>query len=127
MALACPFCRENRAKEEPIVLANGSCYLLNSADPVLRCSGMIIPFRHVATPFELTVEEWSDTFDLLAGAKVYLDKAKPHGYNIGWNVGEMGGQTVQHVHLHIIGRFADEPLAGHGIRHHLKQASNRRP
>ncbi|MGO4194326.1 hypothetical protein AB4Z13_03050 [Rhizobium sp. YAF28] len=41
-------------------------------------------------------------------------------------IGEVAGQTVQHAHLHVIGRFADEPLAGHGIRHHLKQANNRR-
>jgi diadenosine tetraphosphate (Ap4A) HIT family hydrolase len=31
-----------------------------------------------------------------------------------------------HVHLHLISRFRDEPLAGKGIRHHLKQESNRR-
>ncbi|WP_244575492.1 HIT family protein [Rhizobium sp. 11515TR] len=83
MTSVCPFCSENRGEQEPAVLANGNCYFLNTGDPILRCSGMIIPFRHVATPFDLTREERSDTFDLLAEAKTYLDKEQPQGYNIG--------------------------------------------
>jgi diadenosine tetraphosphate (Ap4A) HIT family hydrolase len=87
---------------------------------------MIIPYRHVATPFELNLEEWNDAFDLLLGAKLLFDQEGAEGYNVGWNVGEIAGQTVPHVHLHVVGRFADEPLAGQGIRHHLKQRENTR-
>jgi diadenosine tetraphosphate (Ap4A) HIT family hydrolase len=122
----CPFCAANRTEKAPPLFSNNSCYFLETTDQVLQCSGIIIPFRHVATPFDLTSEEWFDTFDLLENARAHLDRSEPHGYNIGWNVGEVAGQTVQHAHLHVIGRFADEPLAGHGIRHHLKQATNRR-
>lgn len=87
---------------------------------------MIIPKRHVATPFDLTPEEWMATHELLTQAKRLLDQERPDGYSIGWNVHPVGGQSVSHVHLHVIARFADEPLAGQGIRHALKQPANRR-
>jgi len=50
----------------------------------------------------------------------------PDGYNVGWNIGEVAGQNEPHVHLHIIARFKDEPLAGKGIRYAFKQESNKR-
>ena len=57
-----------------------------------------------------------------------IDRALvPTGYNVGWNCGSEAGQEVFHAHLHVIPRFADEPLAGKGIRHWLKQEENRRP
>ena len=88
---------------------------------------MVIPIRHVATPFDLATEEWIATRDLLAEARRVLDRDGPAGYSIGWNVHPVAGQTVPHAHLHVIGRFADEPLAGQGIRHALKQPGNCRP
>jgi diadenosine tetraphosphate (Ap4A) HIT family hydrolase len=87
---------------------------------------MIVPVRHVSTPFDLTTEEWMATQELLIEAKQLLDREQPDGYSLGWNVNPVGGQTVPHTHLHVIARFADEPLAGQGIRHALKKPSNRR-
>lgn len=127
MSRDCPFCIENRADKDPILIENDTGYVLRNADHVLQCGGMIIPRRHVATPFELTAQEWSDAFELLIKLKRLFDQEGANGYNVGWNVGEIAGQTVPHAHLHVIGRFADEPLAGHGIRHHLKQRANLRP
>ena len=63
----------------------------------------------------------------LSEAKRVMAHARPDGYTVGWNVHPVGGQTVPHAHLHVIGRFADEPLAGKGLRHALKQPENRRP
>lgn len=64
---------------------------------------------------------------MLLQVKQLLDEQyQPDGYNIGWNCGAVGGQHIAHAHLHIIQRFADEPLAGKGIRHWLKQTENRR-
>lgn len=88
---------------------------------------MIIPLRHVETPFELSEGEWLELSTLLKKAKTHFDTYDPQGYSIGWNVGEVGGQNVAHAHLHVIARFADEPLAGKGIRHHIKQLENKRP
>ena len=58
--------------------------------------------------------------------KAQLDaRWRPDGYNVGWNCGAAGGQTVMHAHLHVIPRFAREPLAGQGIRAWLKSDANR--
>jgi histidine triad (HIT) family protein len=123
----CRFCLANGLLVDAPLFGNDSCFFLGSKDAILSHGGMIIPRRHVTTPFELNEAEWRDTFALLNEAKAHLDAALPDGYTIGWNVGRVGGQTVDHTHLHIIARFADEPLAGQGLRHHLKQPSNRRP
>ncbi|PDS78715.1 HIT domain-containing protein [Rhizobium sp. L43] len=126
MISRCPFCHPNRSAKDAALLENRSTYFLRSLDPVLQCAGMIIPFRHVSAPFDLTQDEWLETFDLLSRAKLLLDEEGPQGYNIGWNIGQAAGQTVPHVHLHVIGRFSDEPFAGQGIRHHFKHEDNRR-
>lgn len=81
MISRCPFCLSNRYSKEATLLENRSAYFLRSLDPVLQCAGMIIPFRHVATVFDLTQNEWLDTFDLFTKAK--LDEEGPQGYNAG--------------------------------------------
>ena len=82
----------------------------------------------LAWAFDLTPQEWAATYDLLQRAKALLDAAHhPEGYNLGWNVGYIGGQDISHAHLHVIPRFGDEPHAGKGIRYWLKQADNKRP
>ena len=91
-------------------------------DNILRGSYVIIPKSQVETPFDLSEEEWADTLLLLKEVKLYLDKKyKPDGYNVGWNVGKVGGQNVAHAHLHVLPRYKDEPLAGKGIRFMFKQ------
>lgn len=125
-APGCQFCLGNGLLVDEPLFSNDTCYFLKSTDPILPHSGMIIPFRHSATPFDLAPEDWLGTFDMLAKARAHLAPAAPDGYTIGWNVGEVAGQTVGHAHLHIIARFADEPLAGQGLRHHIKQPANRR-
>ena len=97
-------------------------------DKTLISSYVVIPKSLVATPFDLTEQEWLDTKKMIDTVKQYIDeKYKPDGYNLGWNVGRAAGQEVAHAHLHIIPRFNDEPLAGKGIRYWIKQEENIRP
>lgn len=125
--MKCPFC-DPTVLERETVLANEYCIFLQQPQVILPGSGLIIPRRHCATPFELTPQEWHASFALLHDVKRHLDELHhPDGYNLGWNVGAIAGQEVFHVHLHIIPRFADEPYAGKGIRYWLKQPSNKRP
>ena len=97
----------------------------NLKNNTLVGSYVIIPKTQVGTPFELSQEEWNDTLSLMKQIKEYLDKKyKPDGYNVGWNVGKVGGQEVAHAHLHIIPRYSDELYAGKGIRYWFKQPEN---
>ena len=72
----CPFCLENKIPKGKILTENNLCYFVESIDPVLDCGGMIVPKRHVGSPFELTTEEWLATKDLLNKIKILqlLDK-----------------------------------------------------
>ena len=121
----CPFCLPK--VEEESVLQNEYCRFLQREEPILMGSGLIIPKRHCRTAFDLNTEEWRATYDLLQEVKKLLDeKYRPNGYNLGWNCETIAGQEIFHAHLHVIPRYADEPLAGRGIRYWLKQEINRR-
>jgi diadenosine tetraphosphate (Ap4A) HIT family hydrolase len=125
--MLCPFCYPQKLENTRIVLENAHCLFLQAPQEVLIGSGIIIPRAHRETVFDLTEAEWAGTFDLLKQAKALLDaEYAPGGYNVGWNNGSVAGQEVFHVHLHVIPRYADEPLAGKGIRYWLKQPENKR-
>jgi diadenosine tetraphosphate (Ap4A) HIT family hydrolase len=77
---------------------------------------LIIPRRHCATWFDATAEEQTE---LLAAVdlvrQIILRQHKPDGFNIGINVGEAAGQTVAHLHLHVIPRYegdVEDPTGG---------------
>jgi diadenosine tetraphosphate (Ap4A) HIT family hydrolase len=124
--MECPFCPPAVAAEQT-VLENALCRFLQMPEPVLTGAGIIVPRAHRETVFDLTPAEWAATYDLLQQVKALLDaRHVPAGYNVGWNSGAAGGQHIFHAHLHVIPRYADEPLAGKGIRHWLKQPENRR-
>lgn len=112
--------------DQRAVLHNDHCvFLVRPERKILPGSGLIVPFAARETVFSLTPEEWAATFALLHEAKAWIDEHHaPDGYNVGWNNGRVAGQTIPQVHLHVIPRFADEPLAGRGIRYHLKQPQN---
>lgn len=124
--MSCPFCPP-KVEQEQIVLENSLSLFIQQPQPVLIGSGLIIPRAHRETVFDLSAEEWQATWALLQRVKAFLDeKYVPDGYNVGWNCEEAGGQHLFHAHLHVIPRYKDEPLAGRGIRHWLKQESNKR-
>ena len=62
--------------------------------------------RHVETFFDTTQEERIAIFELIDQAKQMLDEQyHPDGYNLGINCGTSAGQTVMHVHVHLIPRY----------------------
>jgi len=97
----CPFCHP-----EDILFENDLAYSILDNSPVNPGHLLIIPKRHVADFFLTTEKEKVALLSLLDEAKSYLDrKHAPAGYNIGINVGEVAGQTIFHVHLHLIPRY----------------------
>lgn len=111
--MTCPFC--NPSLEE-IVLANDLCYARYDKFPVNPGHLLLIPFRHVAGFFEATDEEQAALLTLVREAKRLLDERfHPDGYNIGVNVGTAAGQSVMHLHVHVIPRYAgdmEDPRGG---------------
>lgn len=111
--LTCPFC--NPLNEE-VVLANNLCYARYDKYPVSPGHLLLIPFRHIPALFDATDAEQIALLALLREAKALLDgELHPDGYNIGVNVGPAAGQTVMHLHVHVIPRYAgdvDDPRGG---------------
>lgn len=67
---------------------------------------VFITKRHVETFFDTTPQEKQAIFELVDEAKKMLDeKYAPDGYNIGMNCKEAAGQSVMHVHVHLIPRY----------------------
>ena len=123
----CPFCRLDLIDNQQVIIQNESCMFIQVPQEILIGSGLIVPRVHRQTVFDLTEKEWIATNQLLKEVKEYMDKQyTPDGYNVGWNCNSIGGQHIMHAHLHIIPRFVDEPYAGKGIRHWLKNPINKR-
>ena len=98
----CPFCD----CKERIILKNELAFAIFDNYPVSPGHLLIIPFRHVPDYFGATRDEKIAIIDLIEEAKEILDeKFNPDGYNIGVNIGRDAGQSVIHLHVHIIPRF----------------------
>jgi diadenosine tetraphosphate (Ap4A) HIT family hydrolase len=70
---------------------------------------LIIPQRHVFSFFETSVDEKSGLFRLLESCRNDLvERYRPAGFNIGINDGVAAGQTVMHLHIHLIPRYAGD-------------------
>lgn len=111
----CPFCSLPVAR---IVDSNTMAVAVHDAFPVSSGHTVVIPLRHVGSFFELQECEQLAMLTLLSRARARLDGAfAPDGYNIGINDGRAAGQTVPHVHLHLIPRhFGDVPDPRGGVR-----------
>jgi len=97
---------------------NGVAYCARDTYPVSPGHSLIIPFRHCADFFDLTAEEMAACMELAVDARKDLDaELRSDGYNVGVNVGRAGGQSVLHVHVHLIPRYAgDHPKPQGGVR-----------
>lgn len=116
----CRFCLGNNLLADRPLLTNAAFYFLSSIDPEVPLAGMIIPYRHSETPFEMHQDEWAAFADMLAQARAFFAPATPDGFTLGWNVGAVAGQHVFHTHMHILPRFKGEPAEGAGIRRLLR-------
>ena len=103
----CPFCEgNNHDKAQRIIKENDLAFVIRDGFPVSEGHTLIIPKRHVASFFEITNEERQSLLDLLDQTQKDLDdKLKPAAYNIGINDGIAAGQTVPHLHIHLIPRY----------------------
>ena len=97
---------------------NELAYCARDSFPVSRGHSLIIPFRHCADFFDLSPEEMAACMELLLATREDLEEElRPDGYNVGVNVGRAGGQSVLHVHVHLIPRYAgDHPSPQGGVR-----------
>ncbi len=113
MTKPCPFCT---LPPERIIDSNDLALVIRDGYPVSPGHTLVIPKWHIGSWFEITPEEQSAMLDLLGRAKAVLEEEfKPDGYNIGINDGPTAGQTVPHLHMHLIPRYKgdlEDPRGG---------------
>lgn len=123
MTAACPFCDP---APERVRAANDLALAIRDAFPISPGHTLIVPRRHVASLTEVTDEEARAIWALLGATRAGLDRtSKPDGYNVGVNDGAAAGQTVQHLHVHLIPRYAgDRPDPRGGVRWIIPEKAN---
>jgi superfamily II DNA or RNA helicase/HKD family nuclease/diadenosine tetraphosphate (Ap4A) HIT family hydrolase len=110
---SCPFCKPDQSHvfyEGKLVIA------LWDSFPVTPGHALLIPKRHIATWFDATSEERMELQAVIEVARdsIYA-RFKPDGFNLGTNIGEAAGQTIFHLHLHVIPRYqgdVEDPTGG---------------
>ena len=112
---ACPFCNSDNSR---IVQTNSHAIAIYDGYPVSPGHCLIIPKRHIASFFEATRDEQTAMLNLLTDMCEVLKKDhNPDGFNIGINDGTAAGQTVMHLHIHLIPRYLDDmPDPRGGVR-----------
>ncbi len=112
---SCAFCTLPSAR---VIDENAMAIVIRDGYPVSPGHTLLLPKRHTGSFFDLSQQERTDLFSLLDRAKLVLDQEfHPHGYNIGINDGAAAGQTVPHLHVHLIPRFeGDLPDPRGGVR-----------
>jgi superfamily II DNA or RNA helicase/HKD family nuclease/diadenosine tetraphosphate (Ap4A) HIT family hydrolase len=96
------------------------------AFPASPGHALLTPRRHVADWFDASPEEQAELLRAVAVAKASIEmEHRPDGYNIGINVGRAAGQTVFHLHVHVIPRYSgDVPDPRGGVRHVIPSKGN---
>lgn len=113
----CLFCQMARQEHEVNFFAKFKlCYAIKDQFPVSNGHILIIPYEHTDNWFTAKEEVRLDMINALNIIKERLDlEYHPDGYNIGANCGDAAGQTIMHLHLHLIPRYRgdmDNPSGG---------------
>lgn len=107
MSKGCSFCEiiETRNSERVVF---ESPYFLAIWDgyPVTEGHALLVSKRHIESFFSLSSEERTDVMSAMDNLKGLIDeKWSPAGFNIGINDGPEAGQTVPHLHVHLVPRY----------------------
>ena len=109
------------------IVSNDLAFAIRDKYPVTLNHTLVVPKRVVATWFDATADERTALIALIDEVWRLLEAGtpRPDGYNIGINVGEAAGQTVRHLHVHVIPRYrGDVPDPRGGVRHVIPGKGN---
>lgn len=100
---SCPFCD---IPKERIVAEDGPCLAIRDRYPVSHGHLLLVTCRHVASFRDMTDEEWTTVLKMARNLAAHMQKEDPaiQGFNLGINDGRAAGQTIFHVHIHLIPR-----------------------
>ena len=110
------------------IVSNALAFAIFDRYPVSPGHTLVVTKRLVATWFDASAAEQAALMELVNLVKSTLDlrlDPRPDGYNVGFNSGDAAGQTVPHVHIHVIPRYqGDMPDPRGGVRHVIPSRGN---
>ncbi|MEZ4416162.1 MAG: DUF3427 domain-containing protein [Gemmatimonadota bacterium] len=121
--MGCPFCPPD---PERVFYEGERVLALWDAFPVSDGHALLVLRRHVASWFDADPDEQLELVRATALVRAHIEmKHRPAGYTVGINVGEAAGQTVPHLHVHVIPRYpGDVPDPRGGVRHVIPWRGN---
>ena len=126
MEKTCLFCDKNNSKKHVIIDENNLFYARWDNFPVSKGHAEIVPKKHITSFFDLSEDELKNFYILIKEVKKRIkDRFHPEGFNIGINEGKVAGQTIMHLHIHIIPRYKNDvknPVGG--IRNIFPEKAN---
>lgn len=91
------------------VLENGSALAFLDISPQTKGHTVVVPKIHAPNLLVLDDDKIGPLFDTVKAATTILNQAlSPDGFTIGINHGTVSGQTVDHLHVHIMPRFSGD-------------------
>ena len=105
----CIFCtKSGETQPESLLVTRGArCFVVLNLYPYNNGHVMVVPNRHIGSLADATPEELAELMILIRRAEMALTEAyRPHGMNIGMNVGRPAGAGVPgHLHMHVVPRW----------------------
>lgn len=103
----CPFCAPDPSRE--LITESATVYAMLDKYPVNPGHALIIPKQHITDYFDLPERAKTACWAVIDRVKMLLSQRfDPDGFNVGINVGASAGQTIPHVHIHLIPRFSGD-------------------
>jgi ATP adenylyltransferase len=99
----CVFCKP--LKEE-VIFETKRVFLQANKYPYGEGHLLVIPKRHVNQIIDLTTKEREELFNLMdLGVYSLTLLMKPQGFNIGCSIGDVAGESINHLHFHVLPRY----------------------
>ena len=108
----CPFCNPDLPG---IIQSSDLAVAIWDAFPASEGHALVMPRRHITSLHEATPMEHNALFSILREVRAQLQgQRRTDGFNIGINEGQAAGQTVPHLHIHLIPRYMGDVSAPAG-------------
>ena len=119
----CVFCEVAEADpsedaERHVVHRGRNHYVVLNIWPYNNGHAMIVPYRHITDITDLTDDDALEMFRLSGKlVEAYRSTMNAQGVNVGLNLGQVSGGSIDHLHLHLVPRGLGDanfmPIIGH--------------
>ncbi len=102
----CIFCKIAKGEiPSEIIFEDDDCVAFNDVNPQGPVHFLVAPKKHISSLAEMTEEDEALLGHMLTVVSIlaYEKGLNDKGYRVVNNCGADGGQTVEHLHFHVIG------------------------